>query len=61
MAKVTHEYVRRAFYRKFAELPQPKQEGIIEGLMAIMEARGNDAPAQMELPIQEEETAEEVA
>jgi hypothetical protein len=39
VAKVTEEYVRGAFYRRFARMTRWQQDGIIEGLRTIRDTQ----------------------
>lgn len=50
MAKISEEYIRRAFYRQFAALSPERKLGVIEGLLTIQDCMSEQAV----LPLEEE-------
>lgn len=49
MAKLTEEYIRRAFYRQFAALSPDRKLGVIEGLLTIRDCMGEQAVLPLEV------------
>lgn len=57
MAKLTDEYIRKAFYRQFYALSPERRLGVIEGLQAVHECQ----PEQAQLPLAEVETNDDAS